>query len=92
MDRIECLAYKAQNYLDATVHRMLGAFRLLRLEEGNLSERILTEEGRVGASPSSLDFAFPPELADALHRLFHLRQGSLLSPEPLQSADDRGEK
>jgi hypothetical protein len=57
-----------------------------------LSERILTEEGRVGASPSSLDFAFPPELADALHRLFHLRRGSLLSPEPLQSADDRAEK
>jgi hypothetical protein len=44
------------------------------------------------ASPfSSLDFAFPPELADALHRLFHLRRGALLSPGPLQSADDRAE-
>lgn len=57
-----------------------------------ISERILAEEGRVGASNSSLDFAFPPELVDALHRLFHLRRGSLLSPGPLQSADDRAEK
>lgn len=58
----------------------------------NHSDKILAEEGRVGASPSSLDFAFPPELADALHRLFHLRRGSLLSPGPLQSDDDRAEK
>jgi hypothetical protein len=28
--------YKAQNDLDAIVHRILGAFCLLRLEEGNL--------------------------------------------------------
>lgn len=57
----------------------------------SLSDRILTEEGGIAASPSSLDFAFPPELADALHRLFHLRRGALLSPGPLQSADDRAE-
>lgn len=63
-----------------------------RLDFITFSDRILAEEGRVGASPSSLDFAFPPELADALHRLFHLRRGSLLSPGPLQSADDRAEK
>jgi hypothetical protein len=56
-----------------------------------LSDRILTEEGGIAVSPSSLDFAFPPELADALHRLFHLRRGALLSPGPLQSADDRAE-
>jgi hypothetical protein len=57
----------------------------------SFSDRILTEEGGIAASTSSLDFAFPPELADALHRLFHLRRGALLSPGPLQSADDRAE-
>jgi hypothetical protein len=36
MDRVKYLAYKAQNDLNATVHRILGAFCLLRLEEGNL--------------------------------------------------------
>lgn len=36
MDRAEFLAYEAQNDLDATVHRISGAFRLLSLEEGNL--------------------------------------------------------
>ena len=41
------------------------------------------------ASHSSLDFAFPPELADALHALYHLRRGSLLSPGPMRSMDDR---
>lgn len=56
------------------------------------SGRILAQEGGIGATSSSLDFAFPPELADALHRLFHLRRGSLLSPGPLQSVDDRAEK
>lgn len=34
--RIEFLAYEAQRDLDATVHRISGAFRLLGLEEGNL--------------------------------------------------------
>jgi hypothetical protein len=36
MERIEFLAYEAQRDLDATVHRISGAFRLLGLEEGNL--------------------------------------------------------
>jgi hypothetical protein len=36
MDRVEYFAYEAQNDLDATVHRISGAVRLLRLEEGNL--------------------------------------------------------
>ena len=40
---------------------------------------------------SSLDFAFPPELAAALRRLFHLRRGPLLSIGPIQSTDDRAE-
>ena len=41
------------------------------------------------ASPKpSLDFAFPPELVDALHMLHHLRRGSLLDPS-LHSAEDR---
>ena len=40
---------------------------------------------------SSLDFAFPPELAGALRRLFHLRRGPLISVGPLISNDDRAE-
>jgi len=50
------------------------------------------EEGGVPAARGSIDFAFPPELADALHRLYHLRRGSLISPGPLQSLDDRAAK
>ena len=38
-----------------------------------------------------MDFAFPPELSDALRRLYHLRRGPLLSPGPIQSTDDRVE-
>jgi hypothetical protein len=38
-----------------------------------------------------MDFAFPPELSDALRRIYHLRRGPLLSPGPVQSADDRAE-
>ena len=38
-----------------------------------------------------MDFAFPPELAVALRRLFHLRRGALLSIGPIQSTDDRAE-
>jgi hypothetical protein len=49
----------------------------------------LTEEGGVRAAGSSIDFAFPPELSDALRRLYHLRRGALLSPGPMQSNDDR---
>lgn len=52
----------------------------------------LSEEGGIRASNySSLDFAFPPELAEALRRMYHLRRGSLLSPGPLRSMDDRAE-
>lgn len=43
------------------------------------------------AAGSSIDFAFPPELADALHRLYHFRRGPILSPGPMQSMDDRAE-
>jgi hypothetical protein len=51
----------------------------------------LTEDGGVKAAGSSFDFAFPPELADALRRLYHLRRGPLLSPGPLKSNDDRAQ-
>ena len=51
----------------------------------------LTEEGGIKAAGSSMDFAFPPELSDAVRRLYHLRRGPLLSPGPLQSMDDRAE-
>ena len=40
---------------------------------------------------TSLDFAFPPELAGTVRRLFHLRRGPLLSVGPIQSIDDRAE-
>ena len=49
----------------------------------------LTEEGGIRAAGSSIDFAFPPELSDALRRLYHLRRGPLVSPGPMQSLDDR---
>ena len=51
----------------------------------------LTEEGGIKAAGSSMDFAFPPELSDALRRLYHLRRGPFLSPGPLLSMDDRAE-
>lgn len=38
-----------------------------------------------------MDFAFPPELSEALRRLYHLRRGPFLSPGPLQSMDNRAE-
>jgi hypothetical protein len=38
-----------------------------------------------------MDFAFPPELSDALRRLYHLRRGPFLSPGPFESLDDRAE-
>jgi hypothetical protein len=42
-------------------------------------------------SQSSLDFAFPPQLTEALRRLYHLRRGALISPGPMRSMDDRAE-
>ena len=89
-DRVEMLAFEAQKDLDNTIHRVSGAYRLISLEVGT-SHRDFMEEGGVSSAHSSLGFAFPPELADALHRLFHLRRGSMLSPGPLRSMDDRAE-
>jgi hypothetical protein len=51
----------------------------------------LTEEGGIRTVGSSIDFAFPPELSDALRRLYHLRRGPLLSPGPMRSDDDRAQ-
>lgn len=88
--QLENLAVQAQKDLDATIQRVSGAFRLLCLEKGATMRGMdLTEEGGVKAAGSSLDFAFPPELADALQRLYHFRRGPLLSPGPMQSDDDR---
>jgi Sec23/Sec24 zinc finger/Sec23/Sec24 trunk domain len=89
-DRAERLAYEAQRDLDNTIHRVSGAYRLIGLEVGT-NHRDFMEEGGVSSAHSSLGFAFPPELADALHRLFHLRRGPMLSPGPVQSMDDRAE-
>ena len=49
------------------------------------------DEQEEGPSESSLDFAFPPQLSEALKRLYHLRRGNLISPGPMQSMDDRAE-
>lgn len=90
--QLETLAMLAQRDLDATIQRISGAFRLLALEKGSTMRGLdLTEEGGVKAAGSSLDFAFPPELADALQRLYHFRRGPLLSPGPMQADDDRAE-
>jgi hypothetical protein len=88
--QLDNLALLAQRDLDATIQRISGAFRLLALEKGPAMRGLdLTEEGGIKAAGSSLDFAFPPELADALQRLYHFRRGPLLSPGPMQSDDDR---
>ncbi len=47
------------------------------------------DEKKESSSPSSLDFAFPPQLSEALRRLYHLRRGALVSPGPMGSMDDR---
>jgi hypothetical protein len=52
----------------------------------------LTEEGQTKAVGSSMDFTFPPELAESLRLLYYLRRGPLVSPGPVQSSDDRAEK
>lgn len=90
VDELDSLAHDAQQDLDNTVFRISGAFRLLSLVKGTKSID-LTEEGGIKATGTSMDFAFPPELSDALRRLYHLRRGPLLSPGPVQSADDRVE-
>ena len=95
-DRMEILAYEAQRDLDNTIHRISGAFRIIGLEEGTKDRRNSFDDEEAGVTPvpaasSALDFAFPPELADALHRLFHLRRGSMVSPGPMSSFDDRAE-
>lgn len=86
-EQLERLAYEAQRDLDATIQRVSGAFRLLRLEQSLSGMSMGTSSG--GAT--SLDFAFPPELARSVRRLFHLRRGPLLSIGPIQSTDDRAE-
>ena len=94
--RMEVLAFEAQCDLDNTIHRISGAFRILGLVEGKNGRRDSLDDEEGGHAPvltasSALDFAFPPELADALHRLFHLRRGSMVSPGPMRSFDDRAE-
>lgn len=87
------LAYDSQLDLDCTVQRISGAFRLLGLEENTrkLDLESGREEKKDSSSPSSLDFAFPPQLSEGLKRLYHLRRGALISPGPMRSMDDRAE-
>ena len=92
-ETLEQLAYDAQLDLDATIQRISGAFRLLGLEENTkmLDLESGREEKKDASSPSSLDFAFPPQLSEGLRRLYHLRRGALISPGPMRSMDDRAE-
>jgi len=82
--QLEDLSYDAQRDLDATIQKISVAYRLQGLEYGASRGLDLTEEGGMKAAGSSIDFAFPPELADALHRLYHFRRGPILSPGPMQ--------
>lgn len=52
---------------------------------------LLLSQYRKKKSSSSLDFAFPPKLKDALTLLYHLRRGPLISPGPMRSIDDRAQ-
>ena len=81
-DRDEELANDARKDIDATIHLASAAFRLLGSRSGSS-----TNERSLAAS--SLDFAFPPELVDALRGLYALRRGPLLGTGPQLSSDDR---
>jgi len=91
---LEKLAYEAQLDLDATIQRISSSFRLLGLEEKtkNMDLGGDREEKKESSEPlSSMDLAFPPQLANCVRRLYHLRRGALISPGPLRSADDRAD-
>lgn len=83
------LANDAKMDLDCTIHKISCAYRLLGVY-GNQSEE--STGGGYGDTTQvinpSLEYAFPPELVDALHMLHQLRRGLLLDPS-LLSAEDR---
>lgn len=80
-DRDDELTNDARKDIDATIHLASATYRLLGSRAGKTSDR--------SSSASSLDFAFPPELADGLRALYSLRRGPLLGTGPQQSPDDR---
>uniref|UniRef100_A0A7S4VB00 Protein transport protein SEC23 n=1 Tax=Ditylum brightwellii TaxID=49249 RepID=A0A7S4VB00_9STRA len=96
----ELFSMDARNDLDVTVYNISNAYRTLGLqtelsktilpstedEESNIKNASTTEQEQ---PLSALDFAFPPELSDALRLLHHLRRGPMLGSGPLQSFDDR---
>eukprot|EP00592_Proboscia_alata_P002243 CAMPEP_0194366936 /NCGR_PEP_ID=MMETSP0174-20130528/15053_1 /TAXON_ID=216777 /ORGANISM="Proboscia alata, Strain PI-D3" /LENGTH=1108 /DNA_ID=CAMNT_0039142453 /DNA_START=48 /DNA_END=3374 /DNA_ORIENTATION=+ len=77
----------ARRDLDATVNRISRAYRLLGMSS-HLSDLISQDSDAMMRHQSSFQFAFPPELADMLKLLHHLRRGSLLNAS-LLSVDDR---
>ena len=79
----EMLASEVRKDLDATVHRISRAFRL---NIANQQDPVLQRPPM--PTNSSLDFAFPPELAGTVSRLLHLRRGRILGAAS-QSCDDR---
>jgi len=92
LEENEELACAARCDLDATIHCISRAYRLLNQQQQQQQQQTTTTN--IPKSPTSSThssiggFAFPLELSDALHLLHHLRRGTLLGP-PLQSVDDR---
>ena len=88
--REERLTEDARKDVDATVHRISSAFRLLGSHPDMARRNDTGIYFNKRTSPSSsLDFAFPPELAQGLRLLYNLKRGPMLGTGPLQSTDDR---
>jgi len=82
-NRDEKLTEDARKDVFATIHRISSAFRLLGIRPDTMS----TSNER--SPSSSLDFAFPPQLAQGLRLLYNLKRGPMLGIGPLLSTDDR---
>lgn len=82
-NRDERLTEDARKDVFATVHRISSAFRLLGIRSDTMSR------SNERSPSSSLDFAFPPQLAQGLRLLYNLKRGPMLGTGPLLSTDDR---
>ena len=75
----QVMTQDAKYDLDTTIHLISKQFQLSKFQQ---------KSTRKSGMDNSVDFAFPPELAKALHQLYHLRRGPLLGTIGLQSLDD----
>ncbi len=75
----QVMTQDAKYDLDTTIHLISKQFQLSKLQQ---------QSPRKSVMENSVDFAFPPELAKALHQLYHVRRGPLLGTMGLQSLDD----